>query len=1434
MAMKYNWKRFWCPRDGVINLGDNGFMHDPEGEYYQYIKSDVVPFEKISHKACLILLGEPGIGKSTSMLDEFNSVKEEVTGTEDRCVYFDINEYTNETRLINEIFDSQEFNTWITGSYILSLFIDSLDECRIHIPTVANILNSQLNRIKEHISRLKLRIACRTAHWPSVLENKLPLLWDKKNNKTTPNVDSNADEATKYGVYELAPLTRKDVREAAEKNAVNPGRFIDSLVQAEVVPLAIKPITLEFLINSYRQDGGVPSSKIELYKTGCRYLCEEHNPSWSDLRNVKSVDRLTVAQRLEIAAYVAATVIFCRKPVIYTGVTGQLSGDEMPIDDLTGDNPQYTERDIKEVLGTGLFSSRGQERFGFAHQTYAEYLAALQIAQSGMGLVNIENLLYNEIDSDKKVVPQLSEVSAWLASFRNDVLRSIAANDPQVLLKGDAGCYTDEDKGVLVASMLELLGQQKINTRDWSLYSTYHKLKHRGLSEQLRPVIENRENDWRLRYDIIRIAEYCELKDLQEVLLKISVDTSDNVDVRDAASRAISEIADDSTKSQLLPLLTNRDDSDCDDQLKGNACRALWPDLVDAQTLFNNLSLPRKDNFSGSYSGFLRRGVAEGLKTEDIPHAIDWLKDLIDSGELSYLLECPKDEIVVKAWQNLTNEEILEGLAELSCLLFKQYKNLISDRKYIEANETIFERAEVRYLLAEKIVDICEPDAFKDIAYHVARPDSLLVGDEDIQWLVNKILNAGTDVTARKWAMILRYVRKYDDPVNRELILEASIISEVLRDELGLSPVVLDSVEARRSREYYEQEREWQEQRNTSKPPQTLEWIPADRIVHWLSEFKEGKLNAWCKLCDDLMLEDTDTHYDGGGRCCRLDITALPGWQNSDENIHTQIIAAAETFLKEKPADPLKWIREPNRWRIWDIAPNKAFATLLKNAPDKLDGLAVGVWQKWVPALLGISLCEEEERRIGKELIAIAYTKCPEAFIFFLEMQIDAENTLGNYITVHEKLDNCWDNRICEAVLNKIGQPYINSDNFNSFRDILRKLMRLKYEPAIEYSKSLMQQPWSEEGNQKKIIEASIALMENTENSCWDLIWPKITCNIEYGKELLLEFASFGSITHAGSFAKMLSENAVAELYIWLVHQFPYSEDPQHDGAHSIGPRERIGFFKNELLGFLENAGTIYSCRAIEKIISVLPEMTWINSILVEARKNTRRCNWEPLTPELFQKLLRRGDVRYVNSEVGLLDVIIDSLRRLEERLQGETPSAIDLWDRIDSKKGQEKYRPKDENSFSDYVKRHFDGDLQNRIIALREVQIRRGLGDNQGENTDVYVTIPATDTRPNLTVIIECKGCWHNDLDSAMETQLVNRYLADNECRCGLYLVGWFHFSKCYYDTCRNASGNIISTKPCQKGVIDDFRSQLNNQAESLSGDDLTIKAIVLNAALR
>ena len=71
MKKLYDWKRFWCRRDGFINLDDNGFLSDPVLENSIYHPTDVVPFNKIGNYPCLIILGSAGVGKTTTLNKEF-------------------------------------------------------------------------------------------------------------------------------------------------------------------------------------------------------------------------------------------------------------------------------------------------------------------------------------------------------------------------------------------------------------------------------------------------------------------------------------------------------------------------------------------------------------------------------------------------------------------------------------------------------------------------------------------------------------------------------------------------------------------------------------------------------------------------------------------------------------------------------------------------------------------------------------------------------------------------------------------------------------------------------------------------------------------------------------------------------------------------------------------------------------------------------------------------------------------------------------------------------------------------------------------------------------------------------------------------------------------------------------------------------------------
>ena len=263
----------------------------------------------------------------------------------------------------------------------------------------------------------------------------------------------------------LRRFDEKDVQEAARNNDIDAELLLREIDKKEVVPLAIKPVTLNFLLNTYLKYHSFPSTQTTLYLEGCRLLCEEINDSRID-SGLKR--KLTVEQLLIVAGRIATVTIFANKFAIWTSIDqGDVPDEDITVRDLcrgeeVADGSKFgiSEDGIEETLGTGLFSSRGTNRMGWAHQTYAEFLTAWYLAQHKMTLTDIESLLVHSGDSNKKLVPQLHETAAWLANMVPEAFKMILQTEPQVLLHSDITTATPEDRANLVDSLLRLFDEE--------------------------------------------------------------------------------------------------------------------------------------------------------------------------------------------------------------------------------------------------------------------------------------------------------------------------------------------------------------------------------------------------------------------------------------------------------------------------------------------------------------------------------------------------------------------------------------------------------------------------------------------------------------------------------------------------------------------------------------------------------------------------------------------------------------------------------------------------------------------------------------------------------------------------------------------------------------------------------------------------------------
>lgn len=141
-----------------------------------------------------------------------------------------------------------------------TLFLDSLDECLVHIHPVSQLLLRELRNLP--VSHLRLRVTCRTAEWPELLSCGLRELWPDR-----------------YEELELAPLRRRDVRVAAQLCGLDGGAFLQEAQVLEMAPFASRPITLSLLLRQSRESGRLPATVTALYEKGCRALAAEWSPS---------------------------------------------------------------------------------------------------------------------------------------------------------------------------------------------------------------------------------------------------------------------------------------------------------------------------------------------------------------------------------------------------------------------------------------------------------------------------------------------------------------------------------------------------------------------------------------------------------------------------------------------------------------------------------------------------------------------------------------------------------------------------------------------------------------------------------------------------------------------------------------------------------------------------------------------------------------------------------------------------------------------------------------------------------------------------------------------------------------------------------------------------------------------------------------------------
>ena len=793
----YNWERFFCPREGNISLSDGGYLYDPESEWGKVYNPEVVHFEALADFPCVIILGEPGIGKTHAMKGA-KKVIEGKSDEGDRTLWLDLGRSGSEDKLIRDLFENETFASWQKGDNKLHIFLDNLDEGILRVDTITSLLIDELK--KRPTQRLKLYIACRTGMWPISFEKELRQLWNDR----------------PIGIYELVPLRKKDVIEAARANEFNVNEFLEEINQKNVVALAIKPVTLNLLINIYLATHSLPQNQVELYIKGCNLLCEETDRK---RRETGLTGYFTASQRMAAAARIAAVTTFTKRYTIWTDVDqGNVPSEYVTIQDLcggcenvNGDNFQINDDVIKETIrATGLFSSRGPDRMGWAHQTFAEFLAARYLIQNKMKTDQIMSLLVHPFDSRGRLTPQFHGVAVWISNSAPEVFKRIMDVDPEILLRSELEIMKESDRASLVNSLLRKYEEETLLDLDWDIRRMYGKLSHSNLEEQLKPYISNKTKGEIVRRVAISIAEACRLQPLQDALANIALDQTQLMHIRAIAAHALCVVGDNETKAKLRPLATGDAGDDTEDELKGIGLRGLWPDNISAEELFSLLTPLKKPSWLGNYWIFIKYELAKNLKQSDLPTALNWIKSRKKKfGHIDCFTDLV-DNIMLKAWDCLDDPVILSDFAIILLSRLNEENGFyLSYKRNSEFEDAISKDDEKRRHLFEMMLPLfSDVDSIGDMA--CSNPPLIL--DKDFDWAINHITPSECPEMKKRWARAVRYIFNINDAMQIESILLAQESGIELSEEFKeyTRPIGLKSAEADKLREIYHIQQKYQ------------------------------------------------------------------------------------------------------------------------------------------------------------------------------------------------------------------------------------------------------------------------------------------------------------------------------------------------------------------------------------------------------------------------------------------------------------------------------------------------------------------------------------------------------------------------------------------------------------------------------------------------
>ncbi len=1346
------WTRFWSPRNSRDHKPSREFLEDPYDAYAKYLleKSDATPLAEILPKTgLLVLCGEPGLGKSTELRTLADELSKGTKATE-KLIYLEARQFDSFPDLQNHLEVLDLWQAWLIDQQRTTIFLDGLDEGLIRMPTLVGRFRNYLeNKPTPH---LRLLLTCRSFEWPETEGARLASLW--------------SEERESGYIYELEPLRRKDAALAAEARGHNGDDFLKSVDRSDVATLASRPITLSFLLREFDGNGFSTTSRRQLYKNGCRRLCDDegHNPDRTRLlRHYSTGDKCSVDDILTSAGKLACALLL--------GGTHRIRLSDSPsILDLEAnirharnliDPGLISKNQIEQVLGTGLVTVANDGSFGFAHQTFAECLGGQFLSTLPLSQLRTLTCATDQTTNSEFVIPQLVELAAWIAGENSDYFKHLLAIDPATLLRCGISFSDNEQKAALVQRILELASNNQLF--DESGYWRYWTdINHPQLPQQLEEVLVNPYTNRTTRRIAVSIAKACHSQALIPTLFQILRTTDDDQYYRSAVADALCTCMPDDRLAELEPLVRGEVGSDPDQSILGHALLRLVPTHYSVSDILQFIGFTSDPHFHGSYWRALSE-LHHHLSEDDILPSLQalwkWEGDFSDT---SFRRELCMG-ILLQALELIDAPTISGELVKLWKQKSANYHPFFRDSSYGVSKDIKMSDASRRKWVAAIIES--DNDQTNTWIYNLTSDTYRLIEWDDFGWLLDKLLEA-SNAYASNWAKLVANVVWNDQARVTwwNKFLEAYRRSSALRTQMPWFEITsISAPERRNAKAQWLRSKRRSEKYKTQRLKASTRLNPGKEIAKAFSRIKLGQSWAFMNLCHALSIREDGSflnHLDH-------DITVYPGWINLSKKEQSDVIKAARKFLLEKSDG---WDELGTKTNYSD--PGAAAIWLLRHEIEFNSSLKTAIGASWSQCILGMWGSSEDA---PQELFALLYRINPERAIYGWIREIRADIHRHRHAFAIRRAKKCWDDTLARELIDLIK---VLKDP-KSLRSALEELKVLDVELTGELSAYLLSQEiYKRIKSQDRFKELAIAGLGTGSHRVWTLTFPVLTKCPSLGKQIMLSIASDVD-SRLSAPCKKLSEEELGDLYLLLCRYFPYTEDPELEGGF-VTPRQSAVYFRSSVIDTLCSHATMDACAQLKRLANVLPpQSAWLHRRHQQTLGLIRRNKWTPFSLSEIATVLKESHKRLIRDTNDLMSLILESLEALQRNLNNTTlPAVEDLWMWQGGGLKRKDFRHKDEEAISDYICRW----LRDRIGPKSKVVVNREVQPERRHRTDILVQAWSQTPKGRLrqeeplSVTIEVKGCWNPEVHTGAKEQLLEQYLRPYGLTHGIFLVAWFH----------------------------------------------------------